>query len=269
MNHRPAILATDLDGTLIPLGEHPGNEQDLAILARELRESKVPLVFVTGRHIASIERAIERQNLPQPDWVIANVGTMIFHRVPDGGFEEVTSYREHLDERISHFPINELDRRFETLPGLRRQQPEKQGRFKLSFYCEGAKLLDAQDWLNERLAKWQAPYCVVASIDPFDGGGLIDLLPAGVDKAYGLAWWSDHTGLEPDSIVFAGDSGNDLAALVAGYRVIVVSNAAPELAHAVRREHEARNWQDRLFLATQPATSGVLEGCRWFGLLGK
>ena len=58
----------------------------------------------------------------------------------------------------------------------------------------------------------------------------------------------------------------DWAALVAGYRVIVVANADPELACRVDEYHTDRQWEGRLYLARGPATSGVYEGCRAFGL---
>ena len=70
-----------------------------------------------------------------------------------------------------------------------------------------------------------------------------------------------------ESIVFAGDSGNDLAALTAGYRAILVGNADRSLAHQALQAHQQSNWSDRLYLAREKATSGVLEGCRWFGLV--
>ncbi len=64
--------------------------------------------------------------------------------------------------------------------------------------------------------------------------------------------------------MFAGDSGNDLAALSAGYRSIVVGNASKSVVEEVTAAHRAAGWQDRLFLASRPATSGVLQGFRYF-----
>ena len=76
-----------------------------------------------------------------------------------------------------------------------------------------------------------------------------------------------HAGVKPESLVFAGDSGNDLAALIAGYRTIVVANADRRLAQQVQDAHRAAGWKDRLHLARGRATSGVLEGCRRFELV--
>ena len=53
----------------------------------------------------------------------------------------------------------------------------------------------------------------------------------------------------------------------AGYRTIVVANADRSLAEQVAAKHREAGWQNRLCLAQGRATSGVLEGCRSFGLL--
>ena len=113
-----------------------------------------------------------------------------------------------------------------------------------------------------------APYSLIQSVDPFTGDGLIDCLPKGVSKAYALAWWSQYMDLDTGEIIFAGDSGNDLAAMIAGYRVIVVGNADRSLAHAGATSARTCWVEQPTVFARKKATSGVLEGCRWFGLAG-
>ena len=60
------VLATDLDGTLIPLAGIEQNEFDLRTLASQLEQQRVMLVFVTGRHLASVVGAIQQFQLPPP-----------------------------------------------------------------------------------------------------------------------------------------------------------------------------------------------------------
>ena len=67
--------------------------------------------------------------------------------------------------------------------------------------------------------------------------------------------------------LFGRSTAYDLAALIAGYRTIVVANADRRLARQVRDAHRAAGWKDRLHLARGRATSGVLEGCRRFELV--
>ena len=261
------VLATDLDGTLIPLGDNEQNSADLRTLAEELEQSKVTLVFVTGRHFESVSNAIKEFQLPNPDWVICDVGTSILGRKASGAFAPIEAYYQHQDEIITSLPILALRQQLQAIAGLRLQEDPKQRRFKLSFYADATRLDDLVRRIQEQLDRIVAPYSIIHSVDPFNGDGLIDLLPREVSKAHALAWWVQHTGTSPDAIVVAGDSGNDLAALTAGYRSIVVGNADRQLAQSVYNAHHEAGWNNRLYLARQAACSGVMEGCRWFGLL--
>jgi hydroxymethylpyrimidine pyrophosphatase-like HAD family hydrolase len=86
----------------------------------------------------------------------------------------------------------------------------------------------------------------------------------GVSKAFAIDWWCRDQQLSADEVVFSGDSGNDYAALTAGYRSVLVGNASRDLASRVQLAHQENGWPDRLCLASQHATSGVLEGLRHF-----
>lgn len=260
-------LATDLDGTLIPLPGSTENEADLRTLALQIEQGAIELVFATGRHFASVSRAVQEFQLPSPQWIICDVGTSIYQRQPSGQFVLVADYQRHLQEITSCLPILELRDRIGAIDGLHLQEQEKPGPFKLSYYASAEQLDDQRVRVDSLLAEVGAPYSMIDSVDPFTGEGLIDLLPKSVSKAYALQWWSQHANRSAGEIVYAGDSGNDTAALVAGYRAIVVGNACPMLARRVYDEHRRAGWPNRLCLAGNKATSGVLEGCRWFGLI--
>ena len=260
------VLATDLDGTLIPLAGNAQNKADLRTLAQELEQNNVTLVFSTGRHFESVVQAIEQFDLPQPDWVICDVGTSILQRQANRVFEPLEAYQSHQAEIIAAMPIHDLRDRLLAIDGLRLQEEEKQGRFKLSYYVDAEQIDHLVELVQRELDRTGAPYSIIHSVDPFNGDGLIDLLPASVSKAHALDWWGRHTGLNAEDIVFAGDSGNDLAALTAGHRAIVVANADQAIVQQAYQEHREAGWKNRLFLARDNATSGVLEGCRWFGL---
>jgi hydroxymethylpyrimidine pyrophosphatase-like HAD family hydrolase len=97
--------------------------------------------------------------------------------------------------------------------------------------------------------------------------GLIDVLPIGVSKAYALLWLSSHADFSPDEVIYSGDSGNDYAAMVSGFRTIIVGNGTPDLINKVKQKLKQRNLTERLFIAEGEATTGVLEGCRHFKLI--
>ena len=264
---RPQVLATDLDGTLIPLQGNEQNLADLDKLARQIKQNGVTLVYITGRHFSLACQAIEQFGLPQPDWLISDVGTSIFRRDARTKFDTVEEYIAHENRIVASLPIEDLRQQLESVKGLRLQEKEKQGRFKLSFYADAERLDGLVAGLQRQLAQMNAPYSIIGSVDPFNGDGLIDVLPENVSKAHALEWWVRHVGWTRDAIVFAGDTGNDLAALTAGYRAIVVGNAARSIAKRAYESHRDAGWQHRLYLAQGQATSGVLEGCGWFGLV--
>lgn len=261
---RISVLATDMDGTFIPLDGNEANRRDLQRLCTTIEQLSLELVYVTGRHFELVLDAIESHQLPTPQWLICDVGTSIYKSPHEERHELLESYHAHLSELVGTFKVADLAERFSAVGDLRLQEPEKQGPFKLSYYCDAGRLEELSGELSESLAEMSAPYRIIASVDPFTGDGLIDFLPRGVSKDYALRWWVDHTGRTDEAIVFAGDSGNDLAALTAGYRSIVVSNADDSVAEQVADAHRVAGWTDRLFRAQRPATSGVLEGLEHF-----
>lgn len=266
MSDQPDLLATDLDGTLIPLEGNLQNTEDLQRLKQECETEGFDICFVTGRHFESVLDAIETYHLPSPNWIICDVGTTVREK-SETGFKMVDDYQNLLASRIDALPINELEKLLASVSHLRKQEDEKQGPFKLSYYIDEHLLPDAVNAIQTLLASASAPYSLIHSVDPFNRDGLIDLLPQGTSKASAIHWWSEYVDKPLPSILFAGDSGNDLAALTAGFKAIVVGNAESSLIEQVHAEHKASGWTDRLYVASGMATSGVLEGCLHYGLI--
>lgn len=264
MVDRTMVLASDMDGTFIPLDGSVENERDLVTLADELDRCGTELLYVTGRHFALAMEAVRCHALPSPAWLICDVGTSIHRKVDGETFQPDEDYASHLQKIVGNLGVHELAERLAGIAELTLQPPEKQGRFKLSFDCDARRLRELSDRLYEELDWMRAPHRLIASVDPFSGGGLIDLLPRDVSKAFALGWWVNQYEREADAILFAGDSGNDLAALTAGYRSIVVGNAAAAVRDQVATAHREAGWTERLFIANRTATSGVLEGFRHF-----
>jgi HAD superfamily hydrolase (TIGR01484 family) len=261
----PRVLATDLDGTFIPL---PGNADNLAALEifRQARAGMdFGLVFATGRHLESVLAAMEEYALPRPDWIVCDVGTSIHHRHGDS-FGPFAPFEDYLARQTHGIDRTAVESLLADLDGLALQSPERQQRFKISYESSADATEPLAAAISRRLDQARLPYACLASVDPFHDHGLLDVLPTGASKAAALLWLSTHADFSPDEVVFSGDSGNDLAALVCGFRAIVVANAPDSLANRAQSELAARDLADRLFRATRPATSGVLEGCRHFGL---
>lgn len=261
----PRLLATDLDGTLIPL---PGNEDNPEAL-REIEKSrfdgKLPLVFATGRHLESVEKAIIEYSLPQPDWIICDVGSRIVDCRGDSRID-FNAYLEHLENLAGGLSRAEVEQALAGIDGLHLQVPEHQTEFKVSYECASENLAGILAQVEQSIA--DLPYSCMGSLDPFLDCGLIDVMPGRVNKAYALLWLATHADFKPEEVVYSGDSGNDLAALASGFHAIVVANASRGLADkvsALQKEREVP--ADRIFEAKGEATSGVLEGCIHYGLI--
>ncbi|MEZ6132427.1 MAG: HAD-IIB family hydrolase [Planctomycetaceae bacterium] len=258
------VLATDLDGTLIPIAGNADNRRDLVALQQVLHDRNITLIFVTGRSFHLTQQAIDQFDLPVPHSMVCDVGTSIFRTTADSTFEFCDDYSRHLSQLTVSCPISELTSELQSWSELTFQETEKQGPFKLSFYAESSVLAGQTDRLRNHIARSSLPWSVVSSQDPETGMGLIDLLPVGVSKAYALNWWASERRIAKTEIAFAGDSGNDLAALTAGYKSILVSNAHQSVRDEVSRFHRQTGQQDDLWHSQHPASSGVLDGLLQF-----
>jgi HAD superfamily hydrolase (TIGR01484 family) len=269
----PRVLATDLDATFLPRA--PGDA--VAEAARDrlgayFSAAGRRLVFLTGRHRASVERLIADGRLPRPHVLFCDVGTSCYRSTGDDAFEEAPEYRRRLCEVVGEDVLPALRSAvgdaLGTRHGLVLQEPQKQGPHKLSYYCDAGAAQSLADAVGDEIRRARHALEVLWSVDPADGRGLLDVLPAGVDKGFALGWLrqtgalGDRDGTET---VYAGDSRNDLGALVSGVRAILVGNAPDRLRQEVRAVERERGIGERVYFARHPATAGVLEGCRYFG----
>lgn len=266
MNEEAYLLASDLDGTLIPPAGVEG-DGGVAELRAALHSRAGMLAYVTGRHLRLALRGIELHGLPMPHVLVCDVGTSLYLR-REGGWEPDAGYRARMLSALGSARPAALRDRLARVAGLRLQEPEKQAEFKLSYYApvgpEGEALArEAGDLLRETGGSVN----VVYSVDPVQGTGLIDVLPAGVAKDTAVRYLHDRSGIPEERLVYAGDSGNDRAAMLSGFNVVVVGNAPDAFKEAIRSEAEGLGIGSRVYVADTSYARGVLEGCRHFGVL--
>ena len=262
------ILATDLDGTIIP----PQGAEAVGPGLSEFREllgtrSDVVLAYVTGRHLELARKGISLLDLPEPDLLVCDVGTSVYRFGP-GGYELDPDYREAMANALGDVSPGAIRRALGGIGALEMQEGEKQADFKISYYV--AKQADSDVVLREarsRLSGLGASASLVHSHEVNGGRGLLDVLPGGVAKDRAVLHLHEHIGVGREQLVYAGDSGNDLAVMLAGYRAVVVGNATADFKDQVRRESIDEGVADRVYFARERYASGVLEGCRHFGLL--
>lgn len=280
------LLATDLDGTFIPWKQE-SNVLDALEQFRQLRETSPAfrLVFVTGRDLKLVLNAIQQHSLPVPDTIIGDVGTSIFQRkssIADPEFrkscarghgcttpefwEADPAYAQELQSLVSACPQEQLIEQVSQVPGVRLQEDSRQGEFKISFYIESPAIESAQKQV-ENILDEQSGWSGIFSVDPETLEGLIDLLPYGVSKRYALEWFLKTHAKDVDHLAFAGDSGNDYAMFISGLPSIVVANTPDEIKHRTITQAESGGFKEKIFLASEPSTAGVWEGCKHFGVV--
>ncbi len=260
------LLASDLDGTLIPLERTAQRLREVEDLVAAIESnSEMALAYVTGRDLALAERGIAEVGLPPPDWFVCDVGTSVYRRA-DGGFEADQAYRRAMRAALGGVTGAEVRAALRGVEGVTLQEEDKQSEFKVSFYTEG-RHESYVDVVRDRLEAEGARVNLIASFDPVSGRGLLDVLPSGVAKDHAVRFLHDHTGIDEDQLVYAGDSGNDREAMLSGYRVIVVGNADATLKEELFAESAVRGLTSRLYFAEHSYARGVLEGLRHFGFV--
>jgi glucosylglycerol-phosphate synthase len=235
------ILATDLDGTFLG-----GTESARRKLYRTLLD--VPggaIIFVTGRGLGSIRPLLDDPVIPDPHYIIADVGaTVLDGRTlePVGEIQAAIEARWPGTERVL-----EALRRF---PSLRYQDVPQERR--CSFLIEEGEIPEGlREVVEEELG------CDLL----LSAGVYLDVLPRGVSKGSSLLALLEHTRLELDRVVVAGDTLNDLSLFECELKGIVVGGAEEEL--RVRVE----GLGGHCYLARTEGGGGIMEGLRHHGML--
>jgi HAD superfamily hydrolase (TIGR01484 family) len=249
---RPLLLCTDLDRTLLPNGTAPESSRARPLFRQLAAAPGVTLVYVTGRDRDRVAAAMAEYDLPRPDYLISDVGATICGA--DG--RRWSAWDDHIAVGWGGRTRSELAALVGNLPGVRLQEPSRQGRYKLSYEVRPAVATgDRAVTMAESLDAAGLSVRVVPSLDDALGSGLIDVLPAASGKAAAIEFLREHLGLSRADTVCAGDSGNDMDVLVGPLPAVLVANAADDVREAARNGAASDGYTDCLYLAR----GGVLE----------
>ena len=265
---RRLLLCTDLDRTLIPNGPQPESPNARHYLQALVQRPEVTLVFVSGRHLALVEQAIDEYQLPLPNFVIGDVGTTIYCVDSSGRWAGEATWEQWIAadwNGQSHDGLRDVLTCFEALTC---QEAEKQNRFKLSYYLPGHKMTDELDLaIAQRLASVGVKARLIWSIDELKNTGLLDILPQRASKLHAIEWLMKREGYDLGNTVFCGDSGNDMEVLVSRVRSVLVANSHQEVrarAFELARKNSA---EESLYIANGGFlgmngnySAGMLEG---------
>lgn len=261
------LLASDLDGTVIPLEDEPEWEEEIAHFGSLVsQQDGLTLAYVTGRHLDLALDGVAQRDLPLPDIMVCDVGTTIYIR--NGVRWEVDdAYRRRLGESWRGKSSGGISELLAGVEGLEEQEAEKQGEFKQSYYIPSrSKRENILQKVEEILQQAGLKTNLIFSVDSFTGSGLLDILPGMAAKDKALDYLQELLQIPKEHIVYAGDSGNDLAAFVSGYNAIVVANTAGPVCEETIRLAREKGIESRVFFARHKYTRGVIEGCRHFNI---
>ncbi|MGH3714324.1 MAG: HAD family hydrolase [Micromonosporaceae bacterium] len=239
----PALIASDLDGTLLGPAATVSPRTVAALDA--VAAAGIRFVMVTGRPVRWLPEVLFQTGVRGPV-ICANGGVV---------------YDPDTDEVLAHTPLGP-GVVGEVIDALRRELPE------VVFAVEidhGRAMLSEPEWpsiaddidrrivpltsLRETPVVKLLARCADAVPDEFlsrctkllDGtaqvtssskSALVEISAVGVTKASGLAWYAELHGISPADVVAYGDMPNDVPMFAWAGRGVAVANAHPSLLEA-------------------------------------
>lgn len=271
MNESKLLLCTDMDRTVIPNGMQAEHEMARKCFSAFCQHPQVVLVYVTGRHLDLVKQAIHTYCLPTPDYLITDVGTRIYQR-DNQDWKKMPAWEAEIDKDWKGQSAQQLKALFGGLAELRMQEQSKQNEHKLSYYVSlhsGQQKLLSE--MHRRLDQEGVKASLVWSVDEPKGIGLLDVLPLNATKLHAIEFLREQLNYLTGEVIFAGDSGNDLAVMGSEFFSVLVANSAKEVKEEALSLAARNGNANTLHIATGRGnnlngnyTAGVLEGVAHF-----
>jgi hydroxymethylpyrimidine pyrophosphatase-like HAD family hydrolase len=246
----PAILAFDIDGTVLGRGDLP--VPGVAQALRDLADSGVSLVPATGRPLHGALKAAATLEV-SPTACVAYHGALVVDLVSGQQLRHLTlpgdlaaalaldALGEGLDVSL-YVGDERLDLQARWTPGSSATAgassagatPGVPGVTRLVLAGDPLRVMPAMPEL-------EAVRRAGLRIEPVRPGVVV-VLPAGADKGEGLRLVAAHLGVPPARVVACGDDLADITMLLAAGRAVAVGDAHP----ALRAVAETTVAQDRL-----------------------
>ncbi|TBW06311.1 glucosylglycerol-phosphate synthase [Azotobacter chroococcum subsp. isscasi] len=235
------LLATDLDGTFLA-----GDPQDrLSLYQTITAHPDIQLAYVTGRSLEAVLPLLADPTLPQPDYIVADVGASLYHGET---LQPIQPLQHAIDARWPG--ESQIAGALAGLADLQRQDVPQARR--CSYFCTPERAADpALKAIAERLG------CDLL----YSAGRYLDFLPRGVNKGSSLLKLIEHLGLDPEQVLVAGDTLNDLSMLTCGLKGVCVGQSEESLLERTRH-------CTHVLHADSPGCGGIIQAFAHFGFLG-
>lgn len=265
------LLCTDMDRTIIPNGHPPEHPDAREQFRRLCRLPEIILAYVTGRHLELVEAAMGKYNLPEPDFIITDVGTNIYQK-SRGNWISMSQWQNQIAKEWQGKTHSQLHQALSGLSELKLQENSKQNDYKLSYYLPiNADHGKIEDQAGQILAELGVDASLMMSIDEPEQVGLLDVLPKNATKLHAIIFLQQHLNLGLEETLFCGDSGNDLPVLASQIRSVLVANADREIKKRSRELAEKNDNKEFLYVAEENAfplggnyAAGVLQGIAFY-----
>lgn len=231
------LLATDLDGTF--LGGRQAHRLKLYRLIRAQKKD-FKLLFVTGRGIESVMPLLDNPVIPDPDYIICDVGATVL----DGKtLKPIQPIQSQIEEKWPGAFI--IHKRLENVKGLRMQEVSQERR--CSYFFDDTTDIDEV----KRIAA-EMDLDVLMS-----AGRFLDILPKNTNKGSTLKKLAALMNFPVDEILVAGDTLNDQSLYDTQYKGVVVGAAEQALV-------DYTAGMPNVFQAKKHGAGGILESIEHF-----
>ena len=248
-NIKPKIelLSFDIDNTLIDFHTHKSNFRKIW---KKFKPSKdVLLTYNTGRLIDDVLHLINKGILPEPDYIIAGVGTLIYD------YNNKTTVKEFNDILEDGWDLQAVENIIQKIDHPISEQPTRfQHAYKRSYFFHNATSELIESIENDFLRANMHINVV------YSGEQYLDILPKWANKGNALQWLLRKLEIATTNTLVAGDSGNDSAMFdLEDVKGIVVANAHEELYKYTKYR--------QIYHAESIYGDGIIEGLVYYGIL--
>ncbi|MGZ4863883.1 MAG: HAD-IIB family hydrolase [Halobacteriota archaeon] len=234
------LIATDIDNTLI--GDQAAYQRLALLLSAN---SDLTIAYVTGRDKVQTFEIMTAECLIEPQYTLCNVGTEIYVGSDYRRDDAWTRYIDHSWDRL------EVQEALVTIPYLFQQS--RQFEFKQSFHLfQKADIVIAE--IHKRLEEIGIEHKVL-----YSSGTDLDVIPKRAGKGEAVDYIRKRLRISRKNVLAAGDSGNDIGLLSAGFSAVVVGNHKSELSTDILPEE--------VYWAREHYAAGIIEGIQHFGFL--